>query len=239
MSRDSESFCLTFRSNAGPKQSILSMIFLIFGAVYWTPRSLWAFDGSIHMDITSRAFREVPGAYQRADIGWVNNLHYWLDVYEGGEPDQYKHSMRPAGATREVAEWAADTYIKAHVALAAAAANLNEKGEAGKHLVRALHAAQDRKHQWCSCGSSSNPGESDKACSADPQGYPDGCPNPGDGNHGLRNCNFRGLERDAWSNNFQLLTDRDPRGWQEQAALDDSKAILRDFLGLLGAAPPP
>ena len=215
------------------------MIFLIFGAVYWTPRSLWAFDGSIHMDITSRAFREVPGAYQRADIGWVNNLHYWLDVYEGGEPDQYKHSMRPAGATREVAEWAADTYIKAHVALAAAAANLNEKGEAGKHLVRALHAAQDRKHQWCSCGSSSNPGESDKACSADPQGYPDGCPTPGNGNHGLRNCRVPQLDA---LRNFQLITDFVPgvnqQGVnQEDKALEDSKAVLRDFLKALSEAP--
>ena len=101
---------------------------------------------------------------------------------------------------------------------------------AGQALGRLLHLVQDRKHNWCSCGFRSNPKDSEDKCAA----QEGGCQIPGFGNHAMRACSLR-LEVINPLTHFQLKTDGDPNEKQKAQALQDSIAVLKEFLRLYEA----
>jgi hypothetical protein len=152
-----------------------------------------------------------------------------LDDDENGAPDQYKHSMRPNGVSLSTAKARSSRDIDDQRSDAIHAAVRGDRVTAGRLIGRILHAVQDRKHLWCSCGAGSNPPQSAPFVS---------CPE-GNGNHGLPdNCeeSLRGLGPTSLRS-FQLRTDFDPEEDQLRAAVRSSVEELERFLTGYTSAP--
>jgi len=151
-----------------------------------------------------------------------------LDDDENRASDQYKHSMRPNGLDIAAAKGKSARDIDDQRSDAIRAAVRGDRVTAGRLIGRILHAVQDRKHLWCSCGPGSNPPQSRSSCNSGPcsEGY---------GNHGLPddcNVSLRRLGSVAAVDlkSFQLRTDFDPEGDQWNAAMAQSIEELRSFL---------
>jgi hypothetical protein len=107
------------------------------------------------------------------------------------------------------------------MAILVAKANPRNPILAGWHIGLVLHAVQDRKHEWCSCGPSSNPRTgSANGCGSSRNGCPAGF-----GNHGLQGCIVP-----LMGYNFQRDTDHNPRPAQLDRALKDSVEVRRSFV---------
>lgn len=151
-----------------------------------------------------------------------------LDDDENGASDQYKHSMRPSGLDIRTAKSQSETDIKDQRRDAVRAAIRGDRVTAGRMIGRILHAVQDRKHLWCSCGPGSNPPQSAASCNSGPcmEGF---------GNHGLPDDCHESLRRFASTatislRSFQLRTDFDPDQDQWEAAVARSVEQLESFL---------
>jgi len=188
-----------------------------------TAGSLRAFWYDIHNGLIDEAF-DSAGADLYADRQSAKNSSFRVDLFSNDEANQFKHSMRPAGMVTPDAQRKADQYIESELKLAVAAAKSGRKGEAGRHVGLALHAIQDRKHNWCSCNESSNGSESMDGCNSSAPG----CAVAGRGNHGLAGC---GPFTDD-KNNFQHKTDQEPTGKQISSALSQSVDFLNGFVAL-------
>jgi hypothetical protein len=152
-----------------------------------------------------------------------------LDDDENGASDQYKHSMRPNGVSLPIAKARSSRDIDDQRSDAIRAAVRGDRVTAGRLIGRILHAVQDRKHLWCSCGAGSNPPQS-APCVSCAEGY---------GNHGLPdNCeeSLRGLGSTSFRS-FQLRTDFDPEEDQWRVAVGSSVAELERFLTGYTSAP--
>jgi hypothetical protein len=183
---------------------------------FWYDKHNWLMD---------EAFSKTK-ADSFADRQSAKNSSFRVDLVSNDESSQFKHSMRPAGVSTSEAQRKAQEYIESELRLAVAAAKAgpSHKGEAGKHVGLALHAIQDRKHNWCSCNDSSNPPDSKDPCSSSASG----CTGAGRGNHGLSGC---GPFTDD-KNNFQHKTDRDPTDKQISDTLGRSIDFLNRFVAL-------
>jgi len=166
---------------------------------------LAAFYQSYHRDLIEQAFQDVPEAVVYADPGSAVKVSGWADDAANSEPDQYMHSMRPAKTRLATAQRRASDYQAFHMDQAVKAALECDALEAGRHLGLVLHLVEDRKHVWCSCGPQSNGADSADSCSTSP----DGCGQPGKGNHALPQCDWkRALAHPAaLKDNFQIRTD--------------------------------
>lgn len=195
-----------------------------------------AFDAGIHADQIRAAFSAVPRAATYASPDNAVNESARVDKYENDEPSQYKHSMIPAGTALSEAQRNNEAYLRYLMdAAVTAAVVIGDPGEAGRQLGRVLHAVQDRKHLWCSCGSASNGPRSADPCSESPQG----CTTPGLGHHGLSGCVWHSLDGN-FRKNFQIRTDGvrmgfvgallgEPTDQQLAQSLKESIAVLTDF----------
>jgi len=217
--------------------------------------SALAFCPEIHSTLIHGAFGYARGIGTFADRGAAITESMKIDEPFGpgsGEEHQFKHSMRPAGTSLVGAQGATALYVDYYLNLAVIAAKENppQRKLAGGYLGRILHAVQDRKHRWTSCWADSNldvPPNSSMPCSDTPVG----CPNDGEGNHGLlvdctlprdfmhmiRNAplsfNALCMHYGAVSNNFQLRTDADPQDNQLERAEDEGRDLLVRFLMLV------
>ena len=185
--------------------------------------SVTAFWYDKHNWLIDEAFSSA-GADLYADRQSAKNSSLKVDLLSNDEGNQFKHSMRPAGMATPDARRKADQYIESELTLAVAAAKARRKGDAGRHVGLALHAIQDRKHNWCSCNESSNSPESKDKCNSSVAG----CAVAGRGNHGLAGC---GPFTDD-KNNFQHKTDREPTDKQLSSALGQSVDFLNRFVAL-------
>jgi hypothetical protein len=181
-----------------------------------------------HIQITADAFAAVTDADNYADRHATESAAVRVDApATNDDANQYRHSMRPSGKSLHDAQTMADDYMKRELDAAVQAARLHppDKVAAGRHLGLVLHAIQDRKHNWTSCGPDSNPADSKPAAcdSSKP------CP-MGKGNHGLiGDC----LVSD-FSTNFQRETDKKPFGYTERP-LTESIAKLNEFVARVRA----
>ena len=177
-----------------------------------------------HGELIEEAFNRVPEAKKFAWVQEAVGASTLIDLpATNGETSQYIHAMRPAGMSTTDALAKNAEYISNEVgeAVRAATAKPPNKLAAGIHLGRALHAIQDQKHNWCSCGPSSNPPESQAACSSSRAGCPNGL-----GHHGLENC-FYPVRGYNFQNDTEGVNARDD---QLRLALSRSVGILRDFV---------
>jgi hypothetical protein len=185
-----------------------------------------AFWPSIHNSLINEAFNAVPEAGLYADRESAKKESDIVDKSAtNDDASQHMHSMRSAGVSLVEAQRRTDQYIAEHLKQAIADAKAQRKGGAGRHLGLILHAIQDRKHNWCSCSSSSNGADSNDSCSSSKTGCA-----VGKGNHGLtRDCldlAFPG----AFFTNTQIKTDRSPTVDQVRDARDQSIKLLKDFV---------
>lgn len=231
-----------------------SHVILAFLLLIWTAPSLLAFCRTHHNTLIDYAFDGAKGMGTFADRGAAKSESKDVDDPvgpESGEEHQFKHSMRPSGTSLADAQQLADLYIDYYMQLAVVAAKRKppQKTVAGRYLGRILHAVQDRKHRWTSCGPDSNldnPPKSDSACSYTESG----CPNLGEGNHGLvadckwpkdllqtiRNAPFSGgdlcMLLFSGSSNFQQQTDADTEKvrLEFERAEEEGLELLTKFL---------
>lgn len=177
-----------------------------------------------HGGLIREAFLMVKEANDLAAVDMAVEESTRVDKQENDEADQYKHSMRPAGLSLADSQAKARQYYKTYLDAAVQSALRGDRKAAGQALGRLLHLVQDEKHQWCSCGSTSNITDSQDDCAA--QGT---CTGPGFGNHALKDCRKLGLEANPFRQ-FQLKTDIRPVQSQTTLARNASVHVLNDFV---------
>lgn len=227
--------------------------------------SLLAFCPSHHNELIDYAFGEADGIGEFADRGAAMEESLDVDALlgpESGEEHQFKHSMRPARTSLVAAQEAARLYLDYYMGLAVTFAKEKppRKMLVGRYLGRILHAVQDRKHRWSSCGPDSNLENppsltSSNALCSDDRNH--GCLREGEGNHGLiSNCRrptgILRMIRNApisfenlctlfapGSANFQIRTDADKDAvlMEFRIAEDESRQLLGDFLSRVRGSP--
>lgn len=177
-----------------------------------------------HGQLIEEAFDRVPAAKAYAWVGEAVGASTLIDSpATNGEASQHIHAMRPAGISTTDARAKNAEYISNELsqAVRAARSTPSDKLSAGIHLGLALHAVQDQKHDWCSCGPSSNPPDSQNACSSSRTGCPIGL-----GHHGLERCFYP-----VKGYNFQADTEgTNARQDQLSIALSRSVDLLQDFV---------
>lgn len=194
-----------------------------------SPWSLRAFTPGYHGGLIRQAFDSVREAPALVDVDSAVEQSYRVDDQENDETNQYKHSMRPAGLTLADAQAKADDYRQTFMDTAIRSALRGDLKAAGEALGRLLHLVQDRKHNWCSCGSASNHLDSANDCGA----HEGGCSTPGLGNHAMTNCSKLSLETlTPWAH-FQLKTEKWPSQAQRVRAVGDSVGVLTEFVVLV------
>ncbi|MBI1792541.1 MAG: hypothetical protein HYR60_33880 [Acidobacteria bacterium] len=192
------------------------------------PNRLPAFKYEIHNDVITAAFRQAPRAAQVADLDSARSANRNMDLLENDDEKQFQHAMRSRRSRTPEAKLATEQFIQLEMHQALAAARRGDPARAGRHLGRMLHAAQDKKHRWCSCGPGSNPEAADP-CSS----HPNGCAVEGSGNHNLRDdCGLPldYLLKPCKSKNFQQCTDAYPLPAQIDQATKESVALLEQFV---------
>lgn len=199
----------------------------------------WAFCPRWHNHLIAESFgaEEVERVNAYAELQSAKDESANVDQLEFKDPE--RHSMRPQRTDLTFAQAKTADYLKTWMDAAVTAAKNKRKDEAGRALGRVLHAIQDGKHQWVSCGPDSNGTDSANTCSESPTG----CTEEGVGNHGLDLFCFvpRELVRNplripCWSGrikNFQMHTDMDPTLKQLGDALENGKRKLAEFLSLV------
>jgi len=194
---------------------------------------LWAFDPRVHADQIREAFLAVPAASKYADPSSAVERSHRLDDDENRDEDQHLHSMRSRKTFLAVAQQRAATCRTIYMTAAVEAAKQGDTVMSGDYLGRLLHMVQDEKHLWCSCWHGSNPPDSDRACSTTAAG----CQVPGEGHHGVPDCEWWRAIRPESRRNFQLRTEGGRLGFlgqptSEQLSLARARSIdlLNEFV---------